>query len=422
MDVRDAILVWRGPAQAHLRHEQITLDGVAQLLLDGDHVVEGGVGDGRGGALLAEVRAEDGARLLRWWLKRSIRLQHNVLAALLGLENLERFRLETRRDDPVGYLDLEQRGGRRVNGRRDGHKVAERAERVRLPRAQVGDGCVGQLLSGSFVHLEHVRRERRVDGGAGGRDMLERGGGGQAGRLAQLADELPRVEGVQKVDVAGRAGEHCERERLWALRREEASDRGGLLVRIAPVLERLHGRAALAELALHPLGNGGVVRGGMRKRLECVHGLGLGVGPCRQAGEVAGVVGRLDENRDARVILGRGAHHRRAADVDILNADIERRALGDSRRKRVQVDDNQVDGLAAQQLGELLPIGFGVAHEDAAVHARVKRLHTAIHDFGRLRVLGDVRAWHPSVADRLGRAASGEDGKPVRVQPLDEIA
>eukprot|EP00967_Tisochrysis_lutea_P059357 scaffold75678_cov31-Tisochrysis_lutea.AAC.1 len=93
----------------------------------------------------------------------------------------------------------------------------------------------------------------------------------RAGRLAELAYELPCVKGVEQVDVARRAGEYSEWEWLWALRGEEAADRRRLLVWVAPVFERLHCCATLAELALHPFGDCRVICGCVREGLERIH-------------------------------------------------------------------------------------------------------------------------------------------------------
>ena len=62
--------------------------------------------------------------------------------------------------------------------------------------------------------------------------MLERGRGGHRKRLTQLPDELPAVQGVQKIDVARAAVQHLERE-LPLLHEEPRRD----LVGVAAVLE-----------------------------------------------------------------------------------------------------------------------------------------------------------------------------------------
>ena len=140
----------------------------------------------------------------------------------------------------------------------------------------------------------------------------------------------------------------------------------------------------------------------------------------RRPGERPGGA-HLDEDGHAGVVLGRGAHHRRAADVDVLDAHVERRALGDGRGERVEVDDDEVDGLAAELAAELLAVGRRVAHQDAAVHARMQRLDAAVHHLGRLGVLGDIGARNAGVANGLCGAAGGEDGHARGVEALDEV-
>jgi hypothetical protein len=51
--------------------------------------------------------------------------------------------------------------------------------------------------------------ERHTDSGAGGGDVLERGSGGEVEGGGELLNKGPRVEGIEEVDVAGRAGNDC---------------------------------------------------------------------------------------------------------------------------------------------------------------------------------------------------------------------
>ena len=66
----------------------------------------------------------------------------------------------------------------------------------------------------------------------------------------------------------------------------------------------------------------------------------------------ARIVRRIDDDSDGRVVLRRGAHHRRAADVDLLDHVVLARAGLDRRAERVEVDDEQVERLDAE-LAEL---------------------------------------------------------------------
>ncbi len=96
-------------------------------------------------------------------------------------------------------------------------------------------------------------------------------------------------------------------------------------------------------------------------------------------GEHRAVIERIDHDGDAVMVLRRGAHHRRAADVDVLDRVLERAArLGDRRRERVQVDDDEVDRLDAV-LAHHCVVGAAAA-EQAAVDLRVQCLDPAVHD------------------------------------------
>ena len=70
--------------------------------------------------------------------------------------------------------------------------------------------------------------------------------------------------------------------------------------------------------------------------------------PASQLGEHARIVRRVDRPRDVLPVLGRGAQHRRAADVDVLDRLVER-AVGARHglRERIQVDHQHVDRLDA---------------------------------------------------------------------------
>ena len=101
----------------------------------------------------------------------------------------------------------------------------------------------------------------------------------------------------------------------------------------------------VAGLAGEPAGDGGVIGGGA--------GEGLGGEPAaeRDLGAAGGldrrqqrrVVGGLDHHGDTVVVLGGGADHGRAADVDLLDAGGEVGARGERGLERVEVDHDQVD-------------------------------------------------------------------------------
>ena len=81
------------------------------------------------------------------------------------------------------------------------------------------------------------------------------------------------------------------------------------------------------SVVVEPGDDGGVVGGGVGERLA---GPGAGGSPSPSAplgpqlGEHAPVVGGVDDDADVGVVLGRGPHHGRAADVDHLDARLAR--------------------------------------------------------------------------------------------------
>jgi hypothetical protein len=133
------------------------------------------------------------------------------------------------------------------------------------------------------------------------------------------------------------------------------------------------------------------------------------------------VVGRVAHDGDALVVLRRRAQHRRAADVDVLDGVGQADArLGDRLAERVEVHHDQVDGLDAVLGHLLLVVGDGPA-EQAAMDARVQRLHAPVEDLGRAGVRGDGLDRDARVGERLGGAARGEDLDALLVQELDEL-
>ena len=106
--------------------------------------------------------------------------------------------------------------------------------------------------------------------------------------------------------------------------------------------------------------------------------------PSAQLGQDGLVLRRPGDRRDVGEVLRGRAQHRRAADVDQLDAWLARPA-GRDLLERVQVDADEVEGLDAV-VGERGGVVLAVAaREDARVDARVERLHAAAEHLRRPR-------------------------------------
>ena len=129
----------------------------------------------------------------------------------------------------------------------------------------------------------------------------------------------------------------------------------------------------LAELAGEPAADGGIIGGGAGvgfrgQRLAQVEAGGAALGG--KLGQHARVVLRLDHDRDGGVVLGGGADHGRAADVDVLDALVVGCALRDGRLERVEIDHQQVDGGDAVRARRRVVLGIAADGQQAAVHLR----------------------------------------------------
>ena len=91
-----------------------------------------------------------------------------------------------------------------------------------------------------------------------------------------------------------------------------------------------------------------------------------------------GVPVRRDDDGDVGVVLGGAAHHRRSADVDLLDALGRARTRDHGVAERVEVGDDELERLDVQ-VGQLRDV-VRVAHigEQAGVHPRVQGLDPAV--------------------------------------------
>ena len=133
------------------------------------------------------------------------------------------------------------------------------------------------------------------------------------------------------------------------------------------------------------------------------------------------VVGGVHEHVDERVVLGGGANHGGAADVDVLDALRKVAARRDGLAERVEVDCDDVD-VADVVLLDGLDVGLEVAaREDAAVHRRVESLDPAVEHLGEAGDLVDGGDLDAHVRDGLGASAGGDDLVAERAETLGEV-
>ncbi len=314
------------------------------------------------------------------------------------------------------------------------------------------DERLGDRLGGGLVHRtvqgddategrERVGRarvpERRLeivgDGHAAGVGVLH---DDRSGPLAELPN---RVEGRVDVDdvveaqlLAARA--EGLREGEGALRRAPLDVERALLMRVLAVaavvgLVEGHAERAGERLTAPVLADGGevaddgsIVSGGVAEGLRRQARPHLLVRAAAVDGlEDGAVIGGVDDDGHPGVVLRGGAHHRRPADVDVLDDQL---VAGVGLRHRllegVEVDDHQIDGGAADR-AEGLAVGVAVAHQDPAVHPRVQRLDAPVHDLGEAGVVRDVAHLHAGLADRARGAPSGQDLHLPLGEPLGEL-
>ena len=125
---------------------------------------------------------------------------------------------------------------------------------------------------------------------------------------------------------------------------------------------------------------------------------------------------------DARVVLGRGPDHRRAADVDLLDerVELDARPRGGG-RERVEVDD---DELERRDGGghELAPVvGEPAVGEDPAVDPRMERLDPPVEHLREAGHRGDVGDRQAGLAQRPGGAAGRDELEAVGHEPRREL-
>ena len=217
---------------------------------------------------------------------------------------------------------------------------------------------------------------------------------------------------------AARVGRRVEGRRLVRVL-AVAQARGLGVRRTRPVGEGVAGGGVVRadEVRPHPGGDCDVVGRGVdegvtRQRgalLQCEAAAAHGV-------EHVGVRRRVGDDGHRRVILRGRAHHRRAADVDLLDALVDARARGDRLTERVEVHDDEVELLDTEVLELLHVIALARVGEDTGVHLRVQRLDATLEALGEARELLDRRDGDAETRDELARTARRDDLHPGLVQ------
>ncbi len=220
--------------QCDKSHDHVDLRRRRNLLVLGDHVGQQFLVDLEIVAALLEGDAED---VLQLGLGRHVvrvDLHHVETALALGLQNLQRLIGVARSDNAVGHLFGQIASHVGIAHVRQRRPVAVGAQAVGTASANVGAGDGRQLaLLLHEVHGAISLRQRMAHGRPGGAHVLEGRGRRQTRGLLQLFHQLPGIESVQEVDIAGLAVQHLNGQ-VAAVLHENARR---LLIRVATVLE-----------------------------------------------------------------------------------------------------------------------------------------------------------------------------------------
>ena len=121
------------------------------------------------------------------------------------------------------------------------------------------------------------------------------------------------------------------------------------------------------------------------------------------------------------MVLGRGADHRRAADVDILHAGREIGAARDGFLERVEIDDQNIDRADVVRGHRFGMRGIVADGEQAAMHRRMQGLDAAVHHLRKAGQVGDVEDGEAGLAQRFARAAGRNELDAVAGERAGEL-
>ena len=164
-----------------------------------------------------------------------------------------------------------------------------------------------------------------------------------------------------------------------AQRLDELSSEGG-------IGRRRIAKLSLSKLAGEPLADRRIIDRGARE--------GLGGEPhsrredrraviCGHLLKQQRIILRLDDDGDACMVLGRGADHRRTADIDLLDCLIRVYASRNRLLERIEIDDQEIEGLDSMIPQGVLVLEAAAGCEQPAMDLGMERLHPAVHDLGK---------------------------------------
>jgi len=315
----------------------------------------------------------------------------------------------------LAFLEQRQRLGCIV--RRDHHLEEHpfgRRDKKFVHHAVTGDDPAVDRDRVSRIGLLPGRHQVIRAADAAGIGMLDR----DHGRLAELAQDPDGRVRIGDVVVGQLFAVELLRfgQRPGCRERVAVEDR--LLMRVLAIAQRRdafvaqgqHARcfAACVDLA-EVIGDQRVIGGGMRKYLAGQ------TQPCRLAGVALRldfrknrpVIARISQHSHRTVIFRCGAQHRRAADIDVLDAGLMADTfLLDGAAERIEVDDHQVDRVNRQLVQLAHMVRVGAHREQPAVDLGVQGLDPAVQAFGESGHVRNTGHLKPGLFQLGGGSAS----------------
>ena len=121
--------------------------------------------------------------------------------------------------------------------------------------------------------------------------------------------------------------------------------------------------------------------------------------------EQRSIIAIVHQHRNILVVLGGGADHRRAADIDVLDAGGKIAAAGNGFFEGIKVYDHNIDGEDFVRPHGFDMLGIAAPCQKSAVHRRMQRLDAAVHHFRKAGELAHIEHFQSGLAEDLARAA-----------------